>query len=248
MKTIKNAIYNHIPPKYKFQLLRSSFLITNPRFLFSPNQLVNQNKRPILIVSMPRSGSSWVGDIFSCADSALYLMEPVNQSYRLMQQKCSTVASMQAMQDSRLYKEFLISAFVGNPKFLKSNIVSPSKWLNSSKDNVRVIKEVNPLVLDYIVDKFQPKIVCLLRNPVAVANSYFNKGWLGNPFGGAFNEQEYKEIKSQFDFNLNNNFWHDFGVFQAVIEANIKISYLLSTKIFVLTPLNNFRKFLISRR
>ena len=35
---------------------------------------------PILVFSLPRSGSSWVGEILGSASNALYLREPMTQS------------------------------------------------------------------------------------------------------------------------------------------------------------------------
>ena len=36
---------------------------------------------PVLLTSLPRSGSSWIGRILGSADEALYLREPLTQAY-----------------------------------------------------------------------------------------------------------------------------------------------------------------------
>ena len=44
---------------------------------------IQPHKPPILVLSLPRSGSSWVGETMGISKNAMYLREPINQSYLL---------------------------------------------------------------------------------------------------------------------------------------------------------------------
>lgn len=41
-----------------------------------------------------------------------------------------------------------------------------------------LIKEVNPIGVEFFVDRYFPKIVLILRHPAAVADSFKRMGWL----------------------------------------------------------------------
>lgn len=215
---LTKAIYNNIPAQFKYKLLRAYFLARNPRFITTPYQAKLNNNKPVLIISMPRSGSSWVGKVLSNAADSLYLREPMSQAHRINFPKVQSEYSPNALEYASEYKRYAYHAFKGSPAFLHSSIFEPSRW--HQKDNkVRVIKEINPLLLQYFVDEFQPKIIYLARNPVAVANSYFTQHWLSNRFTRAFTEQENKALQKKYLLDIKNEFWHDFGLFQSVVDS-----------------------------
>jgi hypothetical protein len=45
---------------------------------------------------------------------------------------------------------------------------------------MRFIKEVIPLILDYVLERYQPKVIFLARHPAAAALSSYVQGWTEN--------------------------------------------------------------------
>jgi hypothetical protein len=215
---LTKKLYQNIPEKYKYQILRTYFLIKNPKFIFTPYQAKLHSTQPVLIISMPRSGSSWVGKVLSHSTDTLYLREPISQAHRLNFPAVQSEYTNDALEHSSYYKKCALNAFEGPPNFIHSSIFKPARW-HEAGEKVRVIKEINPLFLNYIMDKFQPKIIYLARNPAAVANSYFNQKWLSNRFKRAFTDKEYIDLQEKYSFKVKNEFWHDFGLFQSVVDT-----------------------------
>ncbi len=132
---------------------------------------------PVLVVSLPRSGSSWVGEILGSSCSSLYLREPITQSY-LATGKDITVFYVEPDSPPEEYNTFAERAFNALPVFRAGIIKEPEKWTLSKRRSSRVvIKEVNPLALPWIIQRFKPKIIFLVRHPAAVASSYYKLGW-----------------------------------------------------------------------
>jgi hypothetical protein len=63
--------------------------LINRNTLWAPwgpvSRLIARSAPPLcpatLVISLPRSGSSWVGKTLGLSDTALYLREPITQSY-----------------------------------------------------------------------------------------------------------------------------------------------------------------------
>lgn len=213
---LKDSLYDAIPNGIKLEFLKAVFLIKHPRFLTSVPQSINK-KKPVFILSIPRNGSTWTGDVMSYSDKCLYLKEPINVQYRYKNLTTQTVATLEALADGKYYTRLIRQSLSGHPKFIKSVVTEPTRWYEKNSDFVRVIKDVNPLVLDHLLT-FEPKLVFLTRHPCAVANSYYRMGWKANQFKKAFTKQQFQQIESKYKVFDDEDFWVNFGNFQAVIE------------------------------
>jgi hypothetical protein len=129
-------------------------------------------------MSLPRSGSSWVGESLGCAGDAAYLREPVTQSDPRFH-RMGTVFELDSPEILRRYAELADRAFAGCPSFPADVIRFPEQWALRGRRSRRVlVKEVNPLACEWYADRYALRLVLLVRHPVAVALSVKRKGWL----------------------------------------------------------------------
>jgi hypothetical protein len=132
----------------------------------------------VLLISLPRSGSSWAGDALGCATDALYLREPVTQSDGLFQ-RLGTIFSIDQPDLDARYERSAREAFAGWPDFDPCIVRFPGQWRLARRPSQRVvIKEVNPLACGWHIEHYAPRVVLLVRHPAAVALSWQRKGWL----------------------------------------------------------------------
>lgn len=134
--------------------------------------------RPILILSNPRSGSSWVGETLGRAANAMYLREPITQSY--LNNGKNFIFKIDPDDPDKLYKHFADFSFRGYPCFPDAPYVVryPAQWnLLKRKYRRLVIKEVNPLACEYFLKRYSPIVILLIRHPAAVALSHRKFGW-----------------------------------------------------------------------
>ncbi len=140
---------------------------------------VVKTKRPsVLVLSLPRSGSSWVGETLAKAPDAVYLREPVTQSdptfYTL-----GTIFDLDRADVRESYRRLAEKAFAAWPDFTGSIVPHPGQWsLRHRRSRRLVIKEVNPLACDWYLRRFRPFVVHLVRHPAAVALSNQKRGFL----------------------------------------------------------------------
>lgn len=135
---------------------------------------------PVLVLSLPRSGSSWVGEMLGAATDALYLREPVTQGDAMFYH-LGTVIDPNALEIEPVYRSLADKAFIGWPDFEDSIVRFPQQWrLIWRRPRRVVIKEVNPLACAWYAQHYQPRIVFLVRHPAAVATSWRKLGWLGS--------------------------------------------------------------------
>lgn len=172
---------------------------------------------PVLVISLPRSGSSWAGEILGAAPNALYLREPVTQTHLASGGKAA-VTPVCHDQPPCGYSRAAEYAFHGIPAFRRGIVQIPEQWVWSRRTSRRVvIKEVNPLALSWFRERYYPAIVYLIRHPVAVADSYRRLGWMDiDPRerlsyavrAGCLPELEGLELEG---------FWERMGAFQAAV-------------------------------
>ena len=143
-------------------------------------RLLRPRQPAVLVISLPRSGSSWAGEALGCAIDALYLREPVTQSDHTFYDLGTVFAIDTPDLDAR-YQRPANKAYAGWPDFVERSIVRfPEQWALSQRRSRRVvIKEVNPLACDWYIQHYAPRIVFLVRHPGAVALSWQRNGWLG---------------------------------------------------------------------
>lgn len=136
---------------------------------------------PVLLISLPRSGSSWVGATLGLSPGALYLREPISQPHLELHKQRGVVFTIRPDALPEGYQRHADRAFLGLPRFRPNVVRFPAQWSLSSRSNRRVVvKEVNPLAIGWLVERFRPKVVYLLRHPAAVAASFARLGWMSS--------------------------------------------------------------------
>ena len=139
-----------------------------------------------MLLSYPRSGSSWIGRILATSPDVAYLREPINQE--LQRRHGAPVESVMDPRSDIATAEWYVGvadrAFAGiAPSGLSDVVVDPAAFALRERLRRRLlIKEVNPLAIELLMERYRPKIVLLLRHPAAVADSYRRLGWLGGAF------------------------------------------------------------------
>lgn len=137
------------------------------------------SKPPTLIVSIPRSGSSWVGSTLGRSPAALYLREPISQPYLLRHKRRGVVFRIDPDALPTGYRASARAAFAGLPSFSGNVVKFPAQWrLGGRRDRHVLVKEVNPFAVTWLIREFRPRIIYLIRHPAAVASSFARLGWM----------------------------------------------------------------------
>lgn len=173
---------------------------------------------PVLILSLPRSGSSWVGEILGQSASSLYLHEPITQTY--LDQNIEAGPSFFEIDTGDLpmgYRFAADAAFLGLPVFHSVIVKSPLEWMwLQNRQHQRVlIKEVNPFALQWFIGEYKPRIIYLVRHPVPVANSFHRMGWTGKQFESRFASHTLSALDPSYQ-TFTDSFWAEMGAMQAV--------------------------------
>jgi hypothetical protein len=144
----------------------------SPRFFSRPS---------ILLLSYPRSGSSWAGKVLATSKQLAYLREPVTQPYlKRFGGEQAVFKAEECHQDISIYKKLADDAFAGLP-CLHKGVVDCKRdfwpFFKTVKQKI-LIKEVNPAAAQFYCEHYQPVLFLLLRHPAAVALSFHERGWL----------------------------------------------------------------------
>ncbi len=136
-------------------------------------------KPPVYVVSFPRSGSTWVGAVLGRAKNALYLREPMTQG--VADREFKPVFELENGAVPGKWASAANAAFAGAPVFHDGIARFPSQWkFGERKKKKLVIKEVNPFAVHWVWARYKPRIVFLVRHPVAVTASFKKRGWGGS--------------------------------------------------------------------
>ncbi|HZD26705.1 MAG TPA: hypothetical protein VE631_10625, partial [Alphaproteobacteria bacterium] len=91
--------------------------------------LAPPRRPPLLLVSLPRGGSSWAGRILGGSDASLYLHEPLTQSYlAALGGRGASEFEYAACRDRRAYDRIAALMFSGVPRFHESVVLYPEQW------------------------------------------------------------------------------------------------------------------------
>lgn len=135
---------------------------------------------PVLVLSFPRSGSSWLGAKLALSANSAYLREPINSEFLSLGGR-NTLKSIIPSRPDILFQTCSIKAFLNAPRYDTNVVAYPKQWLPwNIIGRTLLIKEVNPLALEYWIEQFSPLIVFIVRHPAAIAASYVELGWLEN--------------------------------------------------------------------
>jgi len=134
---------------------------------------------PLLVLSFPRSGSSWVGETLGVATNASYLREPVTQGNVTLVDRGS-VFPFDTRQIEDNCRRLADKAFLGWPDFGSDIVRFPEQWgLRQRRQRFVVIKEINPFVTHWYLRLYHPRVIFIVRHPAAVASSFHRLGWIG---------------------------------------------------------------------
>lgn len=173
-------------------------------------------KQPsVLVLSLPRSGSSWVGRILGGARDALYLREPVTRSAMRLPGWRPVVAKTLDLVSQRAAD----TAFAALPAFPANVVRFPAQWSLLSRSRRRlVVKEVNPLACDWFITRYRPRVIFLVRHPAAVALSHLKLGWISRPWkdpeGGFGGRSVNLATPPSEPAGVALDFWEQQGAFQ----------------------------------
>lgn len=133
---------------------------------------------PLLVISMPRSGSSWIGSILGASRSVAYMREPFTAS-RGPDGIKRTIFPLTPEADSLPhYKRAIALAMQGIPAFPHSVLRYPEQWQWTGRADRRVIiKEINPKMLPFLVERYDFETVFVLRHPLSIVQSFSKLGW-----------------------------------------------------------------------
>ncbi len=172
---------------------------------------------PVLIMSLPRSGSSWVGDTLGASPGALYLREPINQVHTARHPDIPTVHEVTKETVSATYRTTAADALGGMPAFPRGVVHRTDQWRLSSRAQRRpVVKEVNPLATAWLAENFRPRIIFLRRHPAAVAHSVHRQGWTGLELRRRFRPETMEKWNLDRP-EFTRSFWTRHGAFQAMV-------------------------------
>lgn len=193
------------------------------------SRLLGPSRPPLLILSLPRCGSSWVGGMLGFSASGLYLREPLTQSKLDAQGGPSVFAPLtnSSHEIPASYRSAAQNAFSGVPRFSTLVVKDPNQWRLSKlayrslfrKGRV-VIKEVNPLALQWLVDTFRFKLLLLLRHPAAVAASWYRLGWKVED-REALRRILGAELFDELPHQLLDTHWRCHGAMQAAVYRHV---------------------------
>jgi len=169
---------------------------------------------PVLILSMPRSGSSWVGATLGAARNASYLREPITHVWSRMQVQ-PAVIEIDPDAPSRRYAEIADLAFRGVPRFSRDVVSDPGQWRAGARGKRLVVKEVNPLALRWFISSYQPFLIYLVRHPAAVAHSLIRQGWRTDGYAELF-RQARRDSGELRESDVGPGVWARLGALQAI--------------------------------
>ena len=136
---------------------------------------------PVLLLSYPRSGSSWAGKILATSKQLAYLREPITQPYLKRLGGEQAVFNVEdSHSDFDKYKKLADEAFAGIPRVHRGVIDNKRDFLPFTKNTNQklLIKEVNPGAAKFYCTQYNVFLCLLLRHPAAVALSFHERGWL----------------------------------------------------------------------
>lgn len=146
---------------------------------------------PILLLSFPRSGSSWIGKILGASPDLAYLREPVHQGFQERFEVPALIHSGEFETDLRCctrfdaawlahYRLCADKAFAGIPPVRAEDVIDDLhdlRFLHRHKKHL-LIKEINPFMTEFLVKRYAPRVVFIIRHPAAIADSFERMGWI----------------------------------------------------------------------
>lgn len=163
---------------------------------FLTNHLVEQayflsHDRPkaesaVLVAGSGRSGTTWVHEVLGSIPGTQLLFEPLNQNFV---EEASILTNIPKSTQPRIFSQYLRPEQIyPNWHTFLENILTGrvrNTWvdrrINWGPTNQYIIKVIRGnLMLGFIKENFNPKIIFVIRHPCAVILSRLNNGWIAN--------------------------------------------------------------------
>ncbi|WP_057830659.1 sulfotransferase domain-containing protein [Colwellia sp. TT2012] len=233
-QSIRSNLIKRVPFRLRKTLFKLKLYIKAPRLFFLSKKTFNTCPPPILLLSFPRSGSSWIGSIMGMGEDVRYLREPATTNYTLTESKKNnktkdsfkikriSVFDQESCDNWPEYQQYIDDSLSAKPNFTNAVIAYPKQWQSVKQKKALLIKEVNPLAINYYLSK-DIKLIYLVRHPFSVAKSYQALNWRANDlFSKKFNPETLTAINN-FSSNIQNeSIWLQMGYLQGWVEAMVK--------------------------
>lgn len=153
----------------------------------------------VLVAGLPRSGTTWVGEVLGRTSGARYLHEPDNHLVRpdaWWAKRClGPYPELDPGADGGDYERLWALAFAGGPRpsllyagarilqragapYLSGQLVSPRRRRIGAVPGPLVVKSVHcARALEWTADRFRPAVVVVERHPFGVISSWRKLGW-----------------------------------------------------------------------
>jgi hypothetical protein len=219
---IKKSLISLTPFRFKKYIFKYKLYLREPKLFFLSKQIYTSTSPTLLLLSFPRSGSSWVGSILGTGTEVRYLREPITTSYTIQEPHRISVFEKNICDNWTEYNKYIDKSFNGSVDFSSSIIKSPEQWLSPKDPKTLIIKEVNPLIIDSYLSK-SINLIYLLRHPFSVARSYDALKWQPKEvFTNKFDQCTLNTLIQITPNLLEQSFWFQMGYLQGWVEATVK--------------------------
>lgn len=158
---------------------------------------------PVLVISMPRSGSTWTAEMLGLARNAMYLFEPLTKSLIAFQgPSAQTNFRVDSSAPPSDYEHWADLAFNGVPCFPPAVTRFPAQWRLSSRTKRRVIvKEINLRAGPWLMQRYCPRLILLVRHPAAALLSSQQLGWRsrGLEIARQYGNKQGRDLRTMLD-------------------------------------------------
>jgi hypothetical protein len=233
-KSIRRSLVKWVPFRLKKTLFKLKLYVKAPKLFFFSKTKFNTCPPPIVLLSFPRSGSSWIGSIMGTGEDIRYLREPATTNYTLTKNsnkdqtkpaskiKRISVFDQASCDNWPEYQQYIDDSLAAKPNFTSAVIAYPEQWRTPKQQKSLLIKEVNPLALNYYLSK-SIKLIYLVRHPFSVAKSYQALNWRAKDlFAKKFNRETLAKIANVAPNIQQESTWLQMGYLQGWIEAMVK--------------------------
>jgi hypothetical protein len=143
------------------------------------------------------------------------------------------------------YLQACAKVTAGIPDFQEDIAPYRSQWnLRSRPRRTLILKEVNPLAIDFLLQTLRPRVVYLVRHPVAVAHSYFVQGWPADRLSeGTLEQFGLRQGPDADSFWLNLGVLHAYANHRVLAALNSHADWrLVRYEDLCLNPMNEFEE------
>lgn len=152
-------------------------LLTRTGFGSSALAKISPTGKPLLIASLPRSGSSWVLAVLATAPETLPMHEPILTALKKHRRRWPWFSL--TVDDTIPLAIYARDAFLALPRHPPQKMLYHNRWCIRSRHRCRpLVKEVLLGLLPECIKRYTPTVILLTRHPLAVAESLVRTGTL----------------------------------------------------------------------